>query len=363
MDFAFSESQLHWKNAAAKFVNGCAPPPPDGTSGDSWLRHAVSDSLDAGLFDCALAVESDDAGSDLLALCLVAGELVRLDTGFCMAFLNRSLCYRFGSLLLSESARGPFSSMLRDMPTPIAAVPIWPGLGSAVMLEGPKVRIDEVVSLAQPDTNICLGWAPDPGSEACGTIVFTSSGNPLAKSVEPAIVDGFHTLPLNRLTGLFDHNQGDTQIFPLETLKFKQRLATAGAERALLFAAVGIGLAQASLDYALDYSRGRVSFDKPLCQHQAVALRLADMAIRIESARLLLWAACSRGPLNPPDPKEAAQCENFCARVAADAASWACQLLGGHGFLTDHPVASWLREIHIVHLLSGNAAERETDLS
>ena len=86
------------------------------------------------------------------------------------------------------------------------------------------------------------------------------------------------------------------------------------------------------------------------------------MAILIESARLLLWVACSREPLNLPDPKEAAQCGRFCARVAADAAAWACQLLGGHGFLTDHPVASLLREIHVVHLLGGNTAELETDL-
>ena len=220
----------------------------------------------------------------------------------------------------------------------------------------------QVISLAQPDTTICLGWAPDPDSKAGGAIGFLASANSLAHWIEPASVDGFRTLPVNRVTGLLYNDESNMRIHRSEALDFARLLATAGAERALLFAAAGIGLAQAALDYALDYSRGRMSCDKPLCQHQAVALRLAEVAIRIKSARVLPWAACGAGPLNPPEWKQAAQCWTYCARGAADAASWACQLLGGHGFLTDHPLASWSREIHLLSPLGGQPFEMETNL-
>jgi alkylation response protein AidB-like acyl-CoA dehydrogenase len=352
------------------FVRSCARQPADDSSEGSWLKRAVADSRDAGLFDCALVLESGGTRFDLLALCLVTEELVRLDTGFCMAFLNRSLCYRASSLFMSEPVRRSFSAALRDMPAPVGAALIWPdgnsadcpATGTTVTLEGSQLRIDEIISLAQPDTTLCLGWAPNPDSKAGGAIAFLASGNSLAHSIEPASVDGFRNLPLNRVTGLLYSDGWNSQIDRLEARDFAQLLATAEAERALLFAAAGIGLAQAALDYALDYSRGRMSFDKPLCQHQAVALRLAEVAIRIKSARVLLWAACGAGPLNPPGRKQAAQCWTYCARVAADAASWACQLLGGHGFLTDHPLASWLREIHLVSLLGGQPFEMETNL-
>jgi alkylation response protein AidB-like acyl-CoA dehydrogenase len=370
MDFNFSEIQLHWRKAAADFVVSCSPPPADGASGAHWLERAVADSRRTGVFDCALALESGDTGFDLLAICLVVEELARLDTGFCVAFLNRSLCYRAASFFMSQQVRRSFAEALRTMPAPVGAVLIWPDAnsndspssGTTVTLADSQLRIDEVISLAQPDTTFCLGWAPSADSKADGAIGFLASGNSVAPSIEPASVDGFRTLPVNRITGLLYNDGPNTRIHCSEALDFAQLLASAGAERALLFAATEIGLAQVALDYALDYSRTRIAFDKPLCQHQAVALRLAEVAIRIKSARILLWAACERGPLGTPDPKQAAQCWNYCARAAADAASWACQLLGGHGFLTHHPVASWLREIHMLRLLGGQSLESESNL-
>jgi len=252
MDFNFSEIQFHWRKTAADFVRSCAPLPADDASGAYWLERAVADSWDAGVFDCAVALESNCAG------------------------------YFF----MSEQVRRSFSEALRAMPAPVGAVLIWPDAnsngsparGTTVTLADSQLRIDEVISLAQPDTTHCLGWAPSADSKAGGAISFLASGNSVAQSIEPANVDGFRTLPVNRLSGLLYSDGPNTRIHRSEALAFAQLLASAGAERALLFAAAGIGLAQVALDYALDYSRSRMSFHKPLCQHQAVALRLAGSA-------------------------------------------------------------------------------------
>lgn len=369
MDFNFSKIQLHWRDAAFDFVRSYPAPTQNDFLSDSgasdWLRQAVIDARDAGIFDSAQEVESGGVGLDLLALCLIAEELVRLDTGLSMAFLNRSLCYRAGSACLPEQSRQAFSRSLRAMPAPFSAVLIWPDRASAggttVAQNGTELRIDEIVSLAQPDTTVWLGWTLELGSaKDSANGFFCASGAPLGQAIEPLSVEGFRTLPLHRVRGTVFQKE-DTQVSRPKTTDLTNLRLAAGAERALLFAAAGLGLAQVALDYAIDYTRGRMSFDKPLCQHQAIALRVADTAIRIKSARVLLWAACGCGPLDQPDPREAADCWNYCARVAAAAASWSCQLLGGHGFLTDHPLASWLRDIHLVRLLGGQPLEWESD--
>jgi alkylation response protein AidB-like acyl-CoA dehydrogenase len=118
----------------------------------------------------------------------------------------------------------------------------------------------------------------------------------------------------------------------------------------LLVSAVILGIARASLAYILDYSRRRTTFGKPICQHQAVSLRLADIMIALESASLLCRDMC-QGADGERSNFEAAQgCWRYVREMAVTLGPEMLQLMGGHGFLRMHPVEQWYRDLQFLCL-------------
>ena len=103
-------------------------------------------------------------------------------------------------------------------------------------------------------------------------------------------------------------------------------------------AAIAVGLAQAAFEAALRYSQQRTTFGQPLCQHQAVQLKLADMATGITVARLLTYHAAEG------DPPAGAMARLLAARVAADAAVESMRIHGGYGYVSEFPVERFYRD-------------------
>jgi len=123
----------------------------------------------------------------------------------------------------------------------------------------------------------------------------------------------------------------------------------ADLDRAVLWAklatgAVALGCARASLEYASAYAVDRRAFGKPIGAFQAVSFKIADMAITVESARTALWRAAwmlDRGAATPGDIAEAnGQALAAAIRCGDDGV----QVLGGHGYIKDHPVEMWFRD-------------------
>ncbi len=106
-------------------------------------------------------------------------------------------------------------------------------------------------------------------------------------------------------------------------------------------AAVAVGLAQAAFEAALRYSQQRSTFGKPLCQHQAVQLKLADMATAITAARLLTEHAAGRAR---PDPAEAAMARLQAGATAMRATLESMRIHGGYGYVSEFPVERYYRD-------------------
>jgi alkylation response protein AidB-like acyl-CoA dehydrogenase len=109
----------------------------------------------------------------------------------------------------------------------------------------------------------------------------------------------------------------------------------------VMAAAIAIGLAQAAFEAALRYSQQRTAFGQPLCQHQAVQLKLADMATAITAARLLTYRAAEDDAL---DPVAGAMARLAAARVAADATLESMRIHGGYGYVSEFPVERFYRD-------------------
>jgi acyl-CoA dehydrogenase len=120
-------------------------------------------------------------------------------------------------------------------------------------------------------------------------------------------------------------------------------------------AASATGLARAALEYAVAYAKEREQFGKPIAEHQAVAFRLADMALRVDASRLLTWRAAGL-----IDSGERATTEAAMAKLhASESAMWcawaAVQTLGGWGYSREYPVQKWMRDAKLEEIEEGTS--------
>lgn len=120
-------------------------------------------------------------------------------------------------------------------------------------------------------------------------------------------------------------------------------------------AAQSVGGARAALAAARRYARERVTFGKPIIEHQAIAFDLADMATRIEAARQLYLHAASAHDLGLDVAREASMAKLFASEMAERVASKAIQIHGGYGFLNDYPVEKIYRDVRVYQIYEGTS--------
>jgi alkylation response protein AidB-like acyl-CoA dehydrogenase len=139
---------------------------------------------------------------------------------------------------------------------------------------------------------------------------------------------------------------------------FRTALATLDHTR-ITIAAQALGIAQGALDYAAGYVKERRQFGQPIAEFQGVQFMLADMAMKVEAARQLTYAAAARsdralsGEPAPDLTFMSSACKCFASDVAMDVTTDAVQLLGGYGYVSDYPVERMMRDAKITQIYEG----------
>ncbi len=201
----------------------------------------------------------------------------------------------------------------------------------------------------------CVVFATvEPGSGYRGVTAFVlesgddglSWGPPMRKMGQRAIVNTELFLDDVRVPA-------DRRLGP-EGEGFRGLMQTFDRSRVTLGASA-TGLARAALEYATAYARERVQFGKPIAEHQAVGFRLADMALRVDASRLLVWRAARM-----LDAGERATTEAAMAKLhASETAMWctwaALQTLGGWGYSREYPVEKWMRDAKLEEIEEGTS--------
>jgi alkylation response protein AidB-like acyl-CoA dehydrogenase len=118
-------------------------------------------------------------------------------------------------------------------------------------------------------------------------------------------------------------------------------------------AACAVGLAQAALDHAVAYGKEREQFGRPIASFQGLGFMVADMATQISAARALLLAAARLKDAGRPFSIEAAKAKLFATDMAMRVTTDAVQVLGGSGYVQDHPVERWFREAKLLQIVEG----------
>lgn len=135
---------------------------------------------------------------------------------------------------------------------------------------------------------------------------------------------------------------------------FKQFLYTLDGGR-ISIAALGVGIAQASLDKALTYAKERTQFGKLISNFQAIQFKLADMSMEIELARNMIYKAAWLKDNNKPFSKEAAYAKLFATETAFRAANQAIQIHGGYGYMREYEVERYLRDAKLLEIGEGTS--------
>lgn len=115
------------------------------------------------------------------------------------------------------------------------------------------------------------------------------------------------------------------------------------AHSQVALAAMGVGLMRAALDYAVNYAKEREQFGAPIATKQAIAFMLAECAIEIDAARLMVWEAAWKLDQGQDAVREAYLARQYVDRAAVQVADSAVQTLGGYGYIREYPVERWLR--------------------
>ena len=118
--------------------------------------------------------------------------------------------------------------------------------------------------------------------------------------------------------------------------------------------AMALGTSQALLDYAIPYCNDRIAFGEPISHRQAVAFMIADIGIELESMRMLVYRAASRIDAGLKCQREAYLARTLCADKSMRIGTDGVQLLGGAGFIKDHPVEIWYRQLRSIAVMDGN---------
>lgn len=121
----------------------------------------------------------------------------------------------------------------------------------------------------------------------------------------------------------------------------------------LAWCSLAVGTAQAVLDYVIPYVNERTAFGEPISNRQAVAFGVADIGIESEAMRLTTYRAASRADQGQGFAREASLARRLCARKGMEIGSEGVQLLGGHGYVKEHPVERWYRDLRAAGVMEG----------
>lgn len=116
-----------------------------------------------------------------------------------------------------------------------------------------------------------------------------------------------------------------------------------------------VGIAQAVLEKCIEYSKTREQFGAPICNNQAIAWKIADMATEIEAARFLVYNAAYLAMKGKPYSKNAAMAKLYASELAMRASTWGIQIFGGYGYMMEYPMQRFFRDAKLTEIYEGTS--------
>jgi alkylation response protein AidB-like acyl-CoA dehydrogenase len=196
-------------------------------------------------------------------------------------------------------------------------------------------------------------------------VVFARTGDTISAFMVEKDAPGFSVARIEPKMGIKGSTTGELLFegcrVPAEAIVGEEGTGFRTAMRVLDRSRPGIGaqalgIAQAALDYALRYAEERETFGKPLTEHQGIQFMLADMAVKVEASRGLLYdvgVMVDQGIDGPELTRAAAMAKLMCSDTAMSVTTDAVQILGGYGYIEEYPVERMMRDAKITQIYEG----------
>jgi hypothetical protein len=361
-----SEEQKLIRDSVREFVQDrIAPFAAEWDKNNHFPAQELKQMGELGLFGIAIPETWGGSGADYVSFALAIEEVAAGD-GACSTILSVNNSVVCGSLL------GSGSDFLKQ--TYLKPLASGAQLGCFCLTEpqaGSDAAALEMRAQKQNDRYVLNGTKSfvTSGANADVAIVFAVTDPDAGKKgisafVVPTNNPGYQVGSVEQKMG--QHASDTAQIFfkncsiPADHLLGEEgegyKIALMNLESGRIgIGAQCVGMARAAYECALEYARERVTFGKPIIEHQAVAFRLADMATQLEAARLMVLNAASLRDAGEPCLKQASMAKLFASEAAEKICSAAIQVLGGYGYLRDFPVERIARDVRVSQIYEGSS--------
>ncbi len=367
MDFKLTEMQLDIANLAKDFAEKRLLPTVKERDEKETFDRAILDEMgQLGLLGIPWSEEEGGVGADFLSLAVACEEIAKVDPSIALSFeVHTMLCswpiWKFGTAEQKEKFLKPLAEGTAlgafGLTEPNAGTDALNGSTTAVKNEDGSYTLNGSKVF---NTN---------GGEAEVTVVFAATDKSKgAKGMSAFIVEkgmeGFTYGKEEVKMGIRASVQRELVFqnvrIPAENLLgkegdgFKIAMMTLDGGRVGV-GAQALGIAEGAYNEAVKYAKERVQFGKPIATKQAIAFMLADMKIKIETARLAVYKAAWK--MGQPDVKsysmDASIAKKYASDIAMQVTTDAVQVFGGYGFTREYPVERYMRDAKITQIYEG----------
>jgi acyl-CoA dehydrogenase len=331
----------------------------DGT----WPQDIIEKAWEVGLMNTHVAQEYGGPSLDYLSGCLIEEEMGWGCSGIGTSLMANGLASSPVSLGGSEGVKKRYLGMLTEEPKLASFCLTEPDAGSDV--SGMKTT-----AVRKGDKYVINGskcFITNGGYADWYTVYAKTDKDAGHRGISAFVVPRDDTVTVDKKEDKLGQRASNTATItfnetevPAENLLgeenhgFKLAMMTLDRTRPGV-AAMAVGIARAALEFAADYSKERVQFGVPIAMHQAVAFMIADMATKVEAARLLVWQSAVLLDQGHRNTLAASHAKRFAADSAMEVTTDAVQVYGGYGFIKEYPVEKLMRDAKIMQLYEGTS--------
>ena len=365
IDFSLSDEQKQLRDLAREFTqNEIVPVAAEYDRTKEFPTEVLKKAWELGLMNVQVPEAYGGMGLGVLEDCLIAEEVGVGCTGIGTSMMSNMLAE--GPVLVAgteEQKKKYLGQMVEEFAFCAYAV-TEPGAGSdvaGIKTLAKKVGNDYVINgqkmwitnAAQAKWFFVLTYT-DPEAGYNGMTAF----------IVPADTDG---ITIGKHEEKMGQRASDTRGITFEDVRVPEanrlgnegdgwKIAMAAFDHSRpVVAAAAVGLAQGAMQHAIQYAAERTAFGKPIAKHQAVSFMIADMAMNIEAARLLVWKSAWKTDQGQRNTLEAAYAKAFAADMAMKVATDAVQVFGGYGYSAEYPVEKLMRDAKIFQIYEGTS--------
>jgi acyl-CoA dehydrogenase len=364
VDFTLTDEQKDLRELAHNFAEKeIRPVAWDYDRDSTWPQEIIEKAWEVGLMNTHIAEQYGGPGLDYLSGCLIEEEMGWGCSGIGTTLMANGLASAPVGLGGSEEVKKKYLGMLAEAPKLASFCLTEPDAGSDVagmkttalkkgdkyVLNGSKCFItngqyaDWYTVYAKTDKD-----AGHRGISAFlvprdDTIVIDKKEDKLGQRASNTATVVFNETEVPAANLLGEENHG-----------FKLAMMTLDRTRPGV-SALAVGIGRAAFEFAAEYSKERVQFGVPIAMHQAVAFMIADMATKVEAARLLVWQSAALLDNGIRNTLASSHAKRFAADSAMEITVDAVQVYGGYGFIKEYPVEKLMRDAKIMQLYEGTS--------